>query len=487
MNQPNLIYIVADQLRYDVLGCGYTPNIDTIAAESVSFARAYCACPLCVPARGALFTGTYPNTNGSLINPWLMQDKPFGYVKNGIDNLYDLMERKGYECLHTGKQHLYLQRGILEEQPDTKTHWLSTEHTYKAFLQSQDVCAPGGAEFRSPVPEMGQGRFTRVCTYSNANTGCYEHGLSHYFDGYFTDKAIDGLQQRDKSKPLFLSAMFLAPHPPLEIPEPYFSAVKADEVHLPENVGHWYAYQSPLQMYNLTGVIGSKYNMTQWREAWRTYLGLVSLLDDCVGRLVAELKAQDCYDNSIIIFTSDHGEMLGSHKLFQKMCLYEESARVPLSIRLPQQRFAGKVISEPVSHIDVQPTICELLNTKPQGLIDGKSLLGAITDDQPINRDVMMQFDGNGSRSNFQRGIISGAKKLIVDIFKDEIYFELYDIEADRQETQNLMFGENGVAEAQVLLDKLAAHMAATHDQIKLPEIDLTQFVLNYRDLPSRV
>lgn len=494
--KPHLIYIVADQLRYDVLGRGCTPNLDALAAQSVQFSRAYCACPLCVPARGALFTGTCPNTNGSLINPWLMQDKPYGYVREGIDHLYGMMERGGWDCFHTGKQHLFLKNGILEQQPGTKTHWLSTEHTYKDFLQAEGARPPGGASFRSPVPEMGSGRHTRVCTYSNANTGCYEPGLAHYFDGYFTDRAIEGLRERDKEKPLFLSAMFLAPHPPLDVPQPYFSALKPEDITLPENVGVWYPRQSPLQMYNLTGIVGARYSEVQWREAWRAYLGLVSLLDDCVGRIIDELKAQNIYDDCLIVFTADHGEMLGSHRLFQKMCMYEESVRVPLFFRLPQAQGAGTLHHEPVSHIDVQPTLCELLHTPPQSPMDGVSLadtLHAPEKAQQGARSVFIQFDGNGSLSNFQRCVVSGEHKLIVDIFKDEIYFELYNLCQDRQETHNLLFAQQAddavraLDTAQTLLDTLTAHMRATGDRITLPEIDLASFVSCYRELPGRV
>lgn len=486
MEKTNLIYIVADQLRYDALGIGYTPNLDALAAAAVRFDRAYCACPLCVPARGALFTGTYPNTNGSLINPWLSQDKLYGYVRHGLDNTYEMLEREGYECIHSGKQHLYLQDGILEEKPGTKTKWMSTEQTYKSFLQQEGVRAPGGADFRFPVPEMASGKHTRVCTYSNAHTGCYEHGLTHYFDGYFADKAIEGLRGRDKTKPLFLSAMFLAPHPPLDIPEPYYSRIAAQDIKLPENVGRWYPYQSPLQMYNLTGVIGSKYSTQEWRETWRVYLGLVALLDDCVGRIVAELKAQGIYDTSLIVFTSDHGEMLGSHRLFQKMCMYEESARVPLLMKLPHERCAGRRLYAPVSHVDVQPTLCELLGTPFGSRMDGVSLVPAIDNGEEARRDVFIQFDGNGALSNFQRCIIAGDDKLIVDFFKDETYFELYDMRMDAMETRNLLFEEGGVAKAQPLFDRLFAHMKRTGDALAPPHVDLEQFVLQYRELPSR-
>lgn len=485
MKQTHLIMIVADQLRGDVLGKGYTPHIDALAAEAVAFDRAYCASPLCVPARGALFTGLCPNTNGSRINPWWVGDAASGSVHKGIPNLYGLMEASGRECIHSGKQHLFTAEGKLEDDPATRTRWMSTEKTYRQFLQQEGRRFPGGARFRSPVPEMAGGLHTRVCSYSNAETGCYEEGVSYYFDGYFTDRALQGLRERDPDRPLFLSAMYLAPHPPLDVPEPWYSRVKAEDVQLPENVGRWYPYQSPLQMYNLTGVIGGHYTVEQWRESWRVYLGLVGLLDDCVGQLLDELKRQGIYDDCLVVFTSDHGEMLGSHRLFQKMCMYEESVRTPLYIRLPGSAHAGTHIGNTVSHLDVLPTLCEYLDVKAP-VCEGRSLAPLMEGrDGWQDRDVYIQFDGNGALGNFQRCIVRDRYKLIADIFKDEVYFELYDIETDPQETRNLLFGESIPAVAYELLESLLTHMAATHDEIHLPCADMDAFVSTYQSYPA--
>ncbi len=103
MKQPHVIFLVADQLRYDMLGRGLTPNIDAIAAQCVQIERAYCGSPLCVPARGTLFTGTYPNTSGCIINPWCPQDSSHGDVRSGIDHLYQQMQAGGWACIHSGK------------------------------------------------------------------------------------------------------------------------------------------------------------------------------------------------------------------------------------------------------------------------------------------------------------------------------------------------------------------------------------------------
>lgn len=484
--KPHVVIIMADQLRHDVLGQGFTPNIDSIAAEGTAFRHAYCASPLCVPARGAFFTGTYPNRNGSLINPWEPADAAYGNVRVGIGNLYTLMEEK-WDSIHSGKQHLFTEGGKLEDRTDSGTRWFSTEKIYKEYLKEHGIPLPGGPSFRTKVPEMVAGAATRVASYSNAETGRYEPGELYYFDSYFTEKALEGLRHRDITRPLLLNAMFLAPHPPLQIPDPWFSQVKEEDFSLPENVGIYYPRQSPLQMYNLTGIVGARYGREHWKEAWRVYLGLVSMLDHCVGRILDELKRQGIYEDSLIIFTSDHGEMLGSHGLFQKMCMYEEAARVPLYLRFPNGFCpSSRAYNQAVSHVDVLPTLCDYLGLDPGYEMDGTSLMPLLRGDkkeEPGNT-VWIQYDGNGSRSNFQRCVVQGRYKLIVDLFKDETFYELYDLEADAQETENLMFDREYDEIAGELADKLAAHMIETKDLVTLAPFDAEAFRRRYEAFP---
>lgn len=478
--KPNCIFIMADQLRYDVLGKGYTPNIDKLMNDSVNFSNAYCASPLCVPARGALFTGTYPGVNGSIINGWFKSEKSYSKVKTGIDNLYELMEQLDMECIHSGKQHLFTEGELLEERENSKTKWLTTERSYKAFLQEHGKRIPGGKRFRTSVPEMSGGNVTRICNYSNPSTGAYEEGARYYYDEYFTEKALESLKDYDGKKPLFLSMMYLAPHPPLDIPEPWYSIIKSEDVHLPENVGVWYEHQSPLQKYNLTGVVGNSYSIEQWKESWRVYMGLVALLDDCIGRILDELKSKGLYNNSIIVFGSDHGEMLGSHCLFQKMCMYEESVKTPLSIHLPESKHSSMVIKDYVSHIDILPTICEFYGIKTNHQMNGVSLKSIINETHLEERPIYIQYDGNASRGNFQRCIILKGYKLIVDIFKDETYFELYDLEHDCQETTNLLFVDDNIKIAKELCHLLLEHMNEMEDLVSIDELSLERFMEIY-------
>ena len=151
---------MADQLRYDFIGREFTPNINRLLEDSTVFPKAYCASPLCVPARGAFFTGLYPNTNGSLINPWDPHDAKYGQVKSGTPNLYTMME-DDWDSWQTGKQHLYTEENF-DTLPESKTRWLPRENGYGQYLKAAGKRSAGGDAFRGVTSEMAEGRITRL-------------------------------------------------------------------------------------------------------------------------------------------------------------------------------------------------------------------------------------------------------------------------------------------------------------------------------------
>jgi len=465
---------MADQLRMDLVG-EHTPNINALVADSMSFTRAYCTSPLCVPARGSFFTGLYPNNSGSLINPWDPRDGHHGEVKAGTPNLYSLLDAD-WDSWHTGKQHLKTEEKF-DQSTKTNTHWTSLEKGYGPFLEAAGKRKPGGSAYRGAIPEMAYGTTTRLKKYSIPTTGCYPEGLDYFFDGYIKNTSIEAIKNRDRDKPFMLNAMFIAPHPPLEIPEPFYSQVR--NIKMPENVCMWGSGQSPLQLYNLTGMLGMRYSREDWQEVWDIYAGLVALLDHCVGEIIQKLKDERVYDDSLILWTSDHGEMLGSHCLWQKMCMYEESTHVPLSFKLPKGMSHIERSDELVSHVDILPTLLDYAGVAcPEGL-DGTSLRPTIESGQAIDRDhIFIQFDGNGARGNFQRSVVKGSHKLIVDLFKDEVYFELYDVINDPQEKYNLAFKEQAITKELACL--LRDWMIETEDLITYEPADYTRFLDAY-------
>jgi arylsulfatase A-like enzyme len=475
----NIVIIMADQLRYDVVGKEYTPNINKLIAEGVSFNRAYTVAPLCVPSRGSFFTGNYPNETHSIINGWVKRDEIYQNVQSNMPNLYQLFEND-WDSWHSGKQH-FMTEHRLEDDPNTKTKWSLLPEDYNKFLKQNRVKPPGGADYKGYLPEESSG-YSELRTYSIPTTGVYKPGYDYFYDGWIKNQAVKAIKNRDKPKPFLLNAMFLAPHPPFQIPEPYFSMYKNSVIKIPENVGKLSIDQSPLQAYNITGFLGFKYTREEWSRVWPVYLGLVSLLDYSVGEIVKELKAQNMYDNTIIIFTADHGEMLGSHKLWQKDCMYEEAAKIPLVIKFPKSyQPKVKVVDKLISNIDVFPTLCDFLNVKLPKPVSGRSLM-PLMNAKPFDRDeIFIQYDGNGARGNAQRSVIKGNYKLIVDMFKNETFLELYDVVNDSQELKNLAFNLEYRQLIESSIRDLKGHMQRTKDLIKLEDNVYEAFLKNYQ------
>ncbi len=463
-----VIIIMADQLRADVTGGPLTPHINSLREDGVSFNRAYCAAPLCAPSRASFFTGRYPNATGGFINPWSKEDEQHGQVRSGTSNLYQLLEDQ-WDSYHIGKQHFFTVDNI-DKNPESKTRWI-TQEDYTRWMKAQNRRKPGGKKFKADAPEIVSGSYTRLRSYSTPRFERYEEGPAYFLDHYLANECIAAIRNRDKNKPLMLSAMFLAPHPPFDIPEPYFSMVRPGDFTLPENVGQWDAGQSPLQLYQLTGFIGSRYSRDDWQEIWAKYLGLVKLLDDEVGRIIQTLKEEGLYDKALIVFTSDHGEMLGSHSLWQKMCMYEESVKVPLLLKLPANRPAIRKESDvPVSLVDVLPTLLDFNGLPGAESMDGRSLLPLLQGEKTENRPLFIQYDGNGSLSSAQRCIVDGPYKLIIDSFKDEFFVELYDVVRDPQERSNLILDKQHTARARDLFKQLTGYMKHSNDRITFPE-----------------
>lgn len=467
---------MADQLRHDFIRPEFAPRISALMAESAQFPRMYTTSPLCVPARGAFFTGRYPNETGCLVNGWEPIDKHHGLVPAGTPNLYETFEKAGYDSWHTGKQHLHT-ADEFDKQPDSRTHWMSLENGYQRHLSAAGARTPGGPRFTGLCPELHARKTTAARRYSIPHTGKYEGGFDNFFDGYILKESLAAIDNRDSSKPFMLNAMFIAPHPPFDIPSPWYEKFK--DIPMPENVGRWDKLQSPLNLYHMAGAIGSRYHRDEWREPWRVYAGLVNLLDECVGQIIDKLKEEGMYEDSVILFTSDHGEMLGSHCLWQKMVLYEESALTPLSLRLPGGKRAGLASNAPNSHIDVFPTLCELANIQIPDTVSGHSLCPQIEGTASSQeRPVFIQSDGNGSLEKWSRGVVLGSKKLIVDGFKDEMFFELYDLETDPLEATNLAF--EATEDTGQLLDILGAHMDKTGDLVTIKKSNYQAFQENY-------
>ncbi len=265
--------------------------------------------------------------------------------------------------------------------------------------------------------------------------------------------------------------MFWLPHPPLWVPEPYFSMFDPDEIELPANVGKICGDHPPSNMLSFPGQLGAHVPMEQWHKAWAVYLGMVAFLDKCVGRVIDALKAADLYDNTLLVFTSDHGEMLGSHGMFQKMCLYEESVRVPMLIKPPHggdANCAGRRLDVLSSHLDIAATLTDIAEAEPMPNAAGESLLPVLRGEDCAASSrpwVFSAFDGCMSRALPARMARSRTHKLI---YNRDDHDELYDLQADPLETTNLAGQPESAAIEREARVALRNWMKQTGDDIAL-------------------
>ena len=468
LDRPHIVLIMTDQHRLDTLAAYgdsqcHTPHLDALAQNSVIFDRHITACPLCVPTRTALATGYYPHHSGAMINTWIPEERPYGTLKPEYTTVYERLIDAGYDLAHIGVQHI-TSDPPLSDRCNGATFIGGAEHN--AYLADHGFQADKLWDYRAPCPEFINGQMVSDY-YTSAHAGRHPLPLEHFYDTFLADHAVRAIDTATDKGPLALACNFWAPHPPLAVPQPFDTLYDPDAIDLPANVGVRYEGQPACQLINLPGFMGATVDMDGWRRAWAAYLGLVTMVDQCIGRVIEALRRNGLWDDALVIFTADHGEMLGSHRMFQKMCMYDEAIRVPMFVKPPasQPGQAGTRRSQLTSHVDLAATICDYANiTADPG--DGQSIQPIVVQPDRSGRDaVFCEFNGNAGRSHFQRAVITETHKYIHNAGDRP---ELYEMGKDPLETQNLA-GQPAHADTEShLRSQLAAWMAKTDDFLEI-------------------
>ena len=446
--QPNVLLIITDQQRPDTMGfrgetpCK-TPNIDRIAREGISFDRAITPCPLCLPSRASLFTGVYPTQND-------MMDAQVGYLNDC--QMLDHFRGAGYQINYAGKWHM----GEGNIGDFTDRHAGDSTPEYSQWCKDQGLI--DGWMFNDP-----ETRTTRTPSMSIPKVHVQDLPVDKTNEAYVTDFAIDMLKSRAKDKPFFQVCSFNGPHPPFMTPEPYFSMYDPDDVPEPENFGPQAGeIETNRTSYYRDLFLDHREDFEDWRASYAVYWGFVTMIDDNIGRLLETLETEDLLDNTIILFTSDHGENLGSHGLWQKMVPYSQSVQVPFLLRAPMVDFAGVRTDVPASLIDMAPTLAALCNLEKLPEWSGTNLMDEV-DDPSDNRAVfsMQRPLGSWMKTTDWRMIERDRLKYV---WYADGSSELFDLETDRFETQNV-FGDSKYADKLAsLLEELGDFLVKTND-----------------------
>jgi len=441
-DRPNIVLCISDQQRADTMpgdrqAAIRTPHMDWLAESSTLFRHAYCTTPMCSPARSSILSGLYPHTTGLVANHQERDiSREIGLLPQ-VPVLADYLKDAGYVCGYTGKWHLGTggdRRSFTDYCTRAGVHDVD-EPTQNDMLQfTRKIGVEIGGKLKgNDLDKSTYDTRTRVGTSL----------LPLAFHRSARDAAQANLfirQMRDRDDPFALVYSCYEPHPPFACPAPFAAMYDPDEMPLPDNCGDTSAYGLMRGRYDGQIMPTTEFDEADLRRMWAHYCGAVSYVDHCLGLVLEALVDTDQFDNTLFIFTSDHGEMLGSHGMLLKgSVLFEELMRVPLLVRSPEGTSGGRVSDQLVSHVDLVPTILSRCGVEPPGDLHGVDISELLQgSDERAREGLAFEFHSSnwGERPTPLRGWRTDRWKYIEST---EGAAELYDLEADPGETDNLV------------------------------------------------
>jgi arylsulfatase A-like enzyme len=424
-DKPNLLLIMTDQQRGDCVGAAgnpviRTPNLDKLAREGVLFRNAYSCVPSCTPARTALLTGLAPWRNGML---------GYGRVGEGYEiEMPQALRDAGYYTTGIGKMHWHPQRNlhgfhhtILDESGREQSTDFRSD--YRSWLFSRDPLVD--------PDETGLG-------WNDYRGWPYKLPEKYHPTHWTGDTARHFIESYDRSEPFFLKVSFARPHSPYDPPQRFWDMY--NDTDLPEaNLGDWAGrYEQPSDESN--SIWHGDLGPGQVRTSRQGYYSNITFIDEKIGEIMAALEKRGMLENTVIVFTSDHGDMMGDHHMWRKTYAYEGSANVPMIIRWPRETLSdqrGLVLDHPVELRDILPTFMDAAGVPGAETLDGKSMLSLIENrDAPWRTFIDLEHDRCYHDLNHWTAVTDGHSKFIFHCETGEEQF--FDLDADRGETRDL-------------------------------------------------
>lgn len=440
--RPNIILIITDQQRYETinaLGYSYmeTPNLDRLAREGTTFTQCHCTAPSCAPSRASLFTGNYPHDTGV----WKNGDM---WPRSWVQDLHD----GGYYCANIGKMHTnpfdaeigFDERWVVEN----KDRFLGG----KEYTQYKDEWDK--AFIRDGITKPSRPVYRQYPDYRD-RMGAFVWPMEDEMqsDMYVGNKATHWLRQTAPSdQPYFLEVGLPGPHPPYDPPQRFLDLYRGKKLPWrrtdPDDVAGQPLPLQQLRQHNFEVDHDSVVHLDdptdeQLQHLWEHYLANVSAIDEQVGALLDTVEARGESDNTIIMFTSDHGEALGDHGHIQKWTMYESVTRVPLITWGPGHITAGQSRDGLCSLMDIGASVLDWAGVTPEVPMQAQSLRAATTDVAWSGRDYVIAEHG---RDMFLHDIdevmmLRTARWKWVS-FDDSACGQLFDLVNDPKENQNL-------------------------------------------------
>ena len=429
----NVLFLISDDLKASVLGvygdpiCE-TPNIDRLAQEGMVFDRTYCQGTSCAPSRRSFMHSRYKG------------ETEINMGKHFIDN--------GYFSARVGKiYHMKVPGDIIAgtDGLDIESTWLESYNS--PGLEAHTVGDYACLNLNIFTSDLG-GRYSTAMPHRWFVTVSYEGDGSDQPDYKTASQTIDLIRQR-KNEPFYLAAGFVRPHYPMVAPQHYFDKYPIEDIELPYVPEDDHDDIPPMGFPNVVSTkdpIG-KYPDNQ-KRMWAGYYATVTYMDEQLGRIVDELEAQGLRDETVIVFTSDHGYHLGEHHFWQKGNLHEEALRVPLIISAPG--FRGGRSAAMVELVDIFPTVAELTGLSIPDSVQGESLVPILIDPNQRVREAALSIDGSGYALRTERWAY---------IRYNDDTEELYDMVSDPGQITNLAINPEKKAELRTWRKKLDARL----------------------------
>ena len=448
MTRPNVLFLFSDEHSYRCLSLldgktgepVQTPALDGLADNGAYFSSAYCQSPLCTPSRICLLTGRSPMTSGGWANG--------SYLKPEIPTIPSVFAEAGYTTCLIGKMHL------------------GGTNQMAGFAHRPYGDLTGGTGHqRDPLSKREGGFDMRSRT---ADAGLTEIPESALQEQVIVRETVSFLREQsaaEPDRPWFLCASFSRPHFPLTAPRRFLNRYWPEGVNPPKVGRTGDSAFHPMTIGMAKGFRTEEVSEQEMMKARAAYFACVDYLDEILGDLLQLLEQSGLLENTVIVYTSDHGEMAGEHGMWWKNSWHEAAARVPLIIQTPAQRSgesAGARLDTPVSLADLFPTLCGLAGIEaPEGL-EGRDLSEAVTTGKelpaaPVFVDNPLPRWGEGSE---HRVVRMGQHKLVR--FRGMGPHLLFDLEADPLEQRNLL--EGGTGAEQAVVRQLEALVDSTWD-----------------------
>jgi len=444
--RPNIVWFLSDQHRADVLGAAghpvvQTPNLDRLASQGTLFESAYCQGPLCVPARVSLLTERYVRDHGAANN----RQAPVP----GLPTMVQAIRDAGYDTTAIGKMHLY-------PHPGDVADGLEIMHGY-GFTEVQEIggkLASGRvvSAYSRHLADLGlhdtyRDFVRRRAAYANPGgklpTGSLRPpwavdptplSAPDYIDSWTGARAAEWIERRTGETPFFLWVGFPGPHDPWDAPAEYVERYRDADIPLDTTrrpdlpaSGQFRAFAE--RFMSVSGSDGL--TDERIREVRRHYFANVTLIDEAIGGVLDALRRRGLDDSTWVIYSTDHGEMLGTHRLLYKMLFYEQAVKVPLIIRPPggsaARRFAGMV-----EHVDLSATLRAVAGAGDVPRSAGRSLLPALSGEPQVGRPLVIS-------ENFGFGMWRTQRYKLVAYEPDCQPAQLFDLADDPAEERNLV------------------------------------------------